>query len=288
MNFKDYTSKEIITLISALIGATGAIFAAIVGISIHNQIVECRLEVNNCINTVNTINTNISSLNSITNTNATYFTEAEKTPTTLFNEAIHAYNAGDYEQVYKIYSEEKICNSPVALTNLGYLYENGYGVQQNFDKATELYDKAIFQAYEPAYDHKIAMYLKYALPSIPDVIYEGYERGSITLETFLECYIVPEPEAALELFCTEYSYEEQMDFLNIHIWKWEDMGYVKSSRPIYSTSIYKYEWVNDLHDIDLQTGHITDISIYHRYKRTVPYIELLNIGFIYEVPSTSM
>lgn len=66
------------------------------------------------------------------------------------------------------------------------------------------------------------------------------------------------------------------------------MGYVKSSRTIYSTSIYKYEWVNDLHDIDPQTGHITDISIYHRYKRTVPYIELLNIGFIYEVPSTSM
>ena len=280
MNFKDYTSKEIITLISALIGATGAIFAAIVGISIHNQIVECRLEVNNCINTVNTINTNISSLNSITNTNATYFTEAEKTPTTLFNEAIHAYNTGDYEQVYKIYSEEKICFSPVALTNLGYLYENGYGVVQDFDKADDYFIAAIDQGYEPAFNRKLAMFLKYSLPGVEEVIYEGYNRNSEVTAKFISSFYPQSnktPKQLLQEFCTGYTQNEQLNFLNKNIWYWEDAGYIGFDVPPISSNTVQYELAN----LIINPDALSVTKLYHRFNKKPYNIHLIDDGFIY-------
>lgn len=283
---KEYTSKDIISLIAALIGATGAIIAAVIGISIQNQIVECRLAVNDCINTVNSMNAEISSINNNVNTINNFITEAEKTPTTLFNEAIHAYNAGLYERVCEIYSEEKICDTPVALTNMGYLYENGYGVKQDFSKADEFYNKAIIQNYESAYTHKLAMYLKNDLPGIENVLYDGYKRNSQALEDFVTCFFSPElgtPNEILDMFCNSLSEEEQLEFIHNNIMKWDFIKYVKSMVPLdsYDNTI-KYEWVNELDSMNSDKNADGSVGIYRMYRLVVLNIELLDEGFINE------
>lgn len=45
----------------------------------------------------------------------------------------------DYDLAIKLYSSDCLSSSPVALLNLGLIYENGWGVDINFDRALEYY-----------------------------------------------------------------------------------------------------------------------------------------------------
>ena len=53
-----------------------------------------------------------------------------------------AYNKGDYQKAVELY--QKACDGGAALGcyNLGFLYENGQGVGQNFSTAKQYYGKA--------------------------------------------------------------------------------------------------------------------------------------------------
>ncbi|WP_314991161.1 tetratricopeptide repeat protein [uncultured Campylobacter sp.] len=59
--------------------------------------------------------------------------------TELGNEA---YDKGDYQKAAELY--QKACDSGEAFgcTSLGFLYENGQGVKQNFSTAKQYYGKA--------------------------------------------------------------------------------------------------------------------------------------------------
>lgn len=55
--------------------------------------------------------------------------------------AVEALKNEDYEKAYEIYLTDKMQNNETALCNLGYMYLNGYYVEQNFEKAKEYYSK---------------------------------------------------------------------------------------------------------------------------------------------------
>lgn len=245
--FKHLNPKNKLTLIVALIAATASVVSAAIGISVQKQILEFQVAINNCNNSISNIESKISSINTNVNTLNTYYAEAEKTDKSLMEEAIHAYNAEEYLRVIELYSNEKISNTPIVLTNIGYLYENGYGVTQDFSKAEEYYNKAIAQGYEEAYTHKMTMYFTYCLSGIENIIYEGYERNSEVLANFLSSFYILDSLDKfefLDIFCNYYTSEEQLDFLYNNVWEWENMGYVTYTIPPKSCSYERYELAN--------------------------------------------
>lgn len=263
--FKHLDIKDKLTLIVALIAAMAAIISAVIGISVQKQILELQIAINNCNNNISNIESKISSINTNVNTLNTYYAEAEKTVKSLMEEAIHAYDAEEYLRVIELYSNEKISNTPIVLTNLGFLYENGYGVTQDFSKAEEYYNKAIAQGYEEAYNHKMTMYFTYCLSGIENVVYEGYERNSEVLADFITSFYPSDSRDKFEIlasFCNDYTSEEQIDFLNTNVWEWVDNGYMKFTIPPTSSSYEQYQWVNSL--VSFDPPSTTDI--YHHYK----------------------
>lgn len=67
------------------------------------------------------------------------------------------FDAEDYKSVIELYSLEKVCENPVVITNLAYMYSSGYGVEKNIKKALEKYNKAIELGVYHAYKNKIIM-----------------------------------------------------------------------------------------------------------------------------------
>ena len=50
--------------------------------------------------------------------------------------------ARDYDKAFALYSQAADMGNPHALNNLGYMYENGYGVAQSYQKALDYYQRA--------------------------------------------------------------------------------------------------------------------------------------------------
>ena len=48
----------------------------------------------------------------------------------------------DYDEAFKLFQEGANQGNPNAMTNLGFCYESGYGVEPDIDKAVEWYKKA--------------------------------------------------------------------------------------------------------------------------------------------------
>ena len=277
MNVINKLSKhDIVTLFTALIAATGSIFAACIGLSVQNQIMECKLAINNCNDNINNINSEIAS--SITNINEIYnqYLEAAKTPQTLYNEAIYAYDSGDYKRVITIYANEQIANSPVALTNMGYLYENGYGVIQDFDKAEMLYNEALALDYELAYNHKLAMYITHKLSGLENIFYEGYLNDYESAASYLKCFFDENITAdkAISIYCKEYTSEECMEF-NKQFYEFNYIGIKSYPIPPKNDEFTLYVPISQ---------HSTLSGVNYTYKvliSTPKNIDILSTGFIY-------
>src|ERR1700754_3116117 len=53
-----------------------------------------------------------------------------------------AFNQGDYGAAFQAWEAKAGQGDPDAMTNLGMLYEIGYGTKRDFEKAAEWYEKA--------------------------------------------------------------------------------------------------------------------------------------------------
>lgn len=258
--------------------------AAAIAANARSEVVQLQSNIESYNSNISTLITEINTNNENSNTNImnTSFNEAEKTPQTLLQEAIYAFDAQMYDRVFVIYSNDKISNTQVALTNMGYLYENGYGVSQDFERARECFDKAIILGFEPAYTHKLAMYFKYSLPGVEDVLYEGYKRNSVSAANFIASFFpdyAGTPMEILEMFCTSYNSDEQLDFFEQYIWEWKDYGYRSYDKPPFSSDIQEYVRVNDIQDIE--RGGRT--RVYKVFKKETRNIQLIDRGFYTEL-----
>src|SRR3954463_14329838 len=67
-----------------------------------------------------------------------------------FDEGMNAYSRGDYKTALEKWQQLAKKGDPAAQTNLGYLYYEGKGVEQNYGEALKWYNVAVLQGYPDA------------------------------------------------------------------------------------------------------------------------------------------
>ncbi len=77
-----------------------------------------------------------------------------------FDEGVIAHERGDYETALKEFRPLAEQGSTSAQSNLGTMYENGYGVPQDYAEAVKWYRKAAEQGYASAQTNLGTMYAK--------------------------------------------------------------------------------------------------------------------------------
>jgi len=77
-----------------------------------------------------------------------------------FDEAVKAYEAGDYKLAFDEWLPLAESNDPAAMRNLGHLYRRGLGVDMDFEKAMSWYMQAANMGFDRAQANVGSMYLK--------------------------------------------------------------------------------------------------------------------------------
>lgn len=90
------------------------------------------------------------------------------------------YKTEDYLKAIGIYNSDKLDTNAIALSNLGYFYEHGIGVNRDIQKAKENYQKAKQLGNEKALDNWISCILNYpeSYDEILVCLKEGYDNNS--------------------------------------------------------------------------------------------------------------
>ncbi|GEM_PF-215306 len=77
-----------------------------------------------------------------------------------FDEAVQAYEAGDYKKAHDEWLPLAEARDPAAMRNLGHLYRRGLGVEMSFAKALSWYKQAADMGFDRAQANVATMYLK--------------------------------------------------------------------------------------------------------------------------------
>ncbi|WP_051548174.1 tetratricopeptide repeat protein [Sneathiella glossodoripedis] len=77
-----------------------------------------------------------------------------------FEEAVKAYEAGDYETALKEWMILAQKNDPAAMRNIGHLYRRGLGTEQSYEKAMHWYKRASSFGFARAQANVASMYLR--------------------------------------------------------------------------------------------------------------------------------
>lgn len=112
----------------------------------------------------------------------------EDTNLTVENMLIKAeeyYKMEDYLNAINIYNNKELDTNAISLSNLGYFYEHGMGVNKNIQKAKENYQKAKQLGNEDALDNWVICILNYpeSYDEVLKCLKEGYDNNSqVTFE----------------------------------------------------------------------------------------------------------
>ena len=68
---------------------------------------------------------------------------------TQLQQAVTAYQSGDYAQAFKLLQPLAQQGDALAQNNLGFMYQNGFGVAQNYQQAKAWYQKVLAQPDTP-------------------------------------------------------------------------------------------------------------------------------------------
>ncbi len=77
-----------------------------------------------------------------------------------FEEAVTAYEAGEYNTAYEEWLPLAQSNDPAAMRNIGHLFRRGLGVDQDFEQALSWYKRAADMGFDRAQANVATMYLK--------------------------------------------------------------------------------------------------------------------------------
>lgn len=97
------------------------------------------------------------------------------------------YKTNDYLNAINIYNSETMNTNAIALSNLGYFYEHGVGVNKDIQRAKENYQKAKQLGNEKALDNWIICILNYpkSYGEVLECLKEGYDNNSQTTFEFI-------------------------------------------------------------------------------------------------------
>ncbi len=111
----------------------------------------------------------------------------ENTSSVNENDPVYQYNKGKeywnkklYKEAVEWYTKSANQGNADAQINLGYMYENGYGVDKSYDKAVELYEKSAIQGNSYAQNNLGYMYENgYGVDKSYDKAVELYKKSAI-------------------------------------------------------------------------------------------------------------
>lgn len=101
------------------------------------------------------------------------------------------FEMGDYLEVIRIYGNENLETNSIALNNMAYMYENGYGINKDLNKAIELYCAAAKLDASIAMDNYVIFVLQHPKSywQILNVLQEGCDAGSVQAAKFCASYM---------------------------------------------------------------------------------------------------
>lgn len=198
---------------------------------------------------ISSIITHYYSIKEINYENSLQIIQLNETEYELLEKAEKYFKIDSYIETAHIYNLEKLNTNPIALNNIGYMYENGMLYETNIRKAREYYYKAAKLGNIEAIENYILFSLKYpiSIDSTIDVIKFGYENNSYNIKNFLLEYVPNEDFEVLyrdfielsrankKIVLTCRMYEIEL-FNNIHddiIEKKYEYG-----KPLYGQNVY--------------------------------------------------
>ncbi len=260
-----------------------SICAIIFSLDAKNDVNTYKIMVQELNTTVTNLNSQIFNIKGDMNQewNSTYIYEYEKSVISLLNEAEVFYDSKRYEEVLKVYSDERLRDNVIVLNNLGYMYANGYYVEQDFKVAERYYNEAIESGSIDAYNNKLSMYLKYCLDDIPNVITEGYDLGSKEAAAFVSEFSDSENENVKILydFCNLFTREEQMSYID-KMYYWDEAGIVSTNKPLSSEKLIRYEVLSDSDIVNEEHNSAGFVFMYREYNLRCANIAILGEHFI--------
>lgn len=160
----------------------------------------------------------------------------------LLEKAENYYKFKDYLAVIKIYNNEKLGDNPIALYNLAYFYAKGIGVEQDIDKAKELY----LRSYSVDSDY-IGGYIAInilnpeSIANVRSMITEGIQENDEYTIRYIKAVLYEQyPD---ELY-TEKTYLEQNDSWRYQLLEKDLIGH--------------YEWKKEKHEDTDFLRYVTD------------------------------
>lgn len=108
----------------------------------------------------------------------------------LLMEAQRYFLLEEYAEVIHIYNQDKMENNPTALSNLGYMYENGIVYGKDIEKAREYYEKSAALGNSNCMENYILFTIKYpkSYDNLLGVLQNGFEHNSNTVYEFIKSY----------------------------------------------------------------------------------------------------
>ena len=109
----------------------------------------------------------------------------------LLGAAEKYFKMGDYLEAMKIYSGENLETNSIALNNMAYMYENGYGINKDLNRATDLYSAAAKLDTTIAINNYTFFVLQHPknYRQILNVLQEGYDARSVQVAKFCASYM---------------------------------------------------------------------------------------------------
>lgn len=202
---------------------------------------------------------------------------------TLLQYAENAFISGDYEEVVKIYSMDRVKDNPVALNNIGYFYANGIYFPEDVESADDYYNRAISAGSKKALENKLALHLRNHLSDSVDIMREGYENRCVNVMALLSYYIwESNPEYSLDEIEEKRNWllynasdTEKEEFLNA-FYKWEDGDTVYLSYSPADSDLIKYIFIDERSWVNTQMGTAGTTKIYRKYELRCVGIETLD------------
>lgn len=129
------------------------------------------------------------------------------------------YNIGDYYEVINIYKDDRLSINPIALNNLGFIYENGLGVDASISIAKKYFNQAAKLNNQNAIDNYMIFNIKY--PYTYDDLLENLKFGYINksevvykfinenFNSYDDNYILLPPSQNADIFFTKEPGEQE-------------------------------------------------------------------------------
>jgi tetratricopeptide (TPR) repeat protein len=193
------------------------------------------------------------------------------------------FNVGEYETSIKIYTAilQKEQNS-LALCNLGYMYANGFGTEEDDAKAFEYYEQAIELGYDRAKTNELALLLRERYVERAEKLKLLLTEGNSTAINFVFSIndISSDKEENINQILNMTN-DELIEYLDENYYEEKNMGVFNYTSVPTSDAITRYEKIGSYNWYSQDTDTSGTVYQYRKYCKECKNIYMLREAFVY-------